>query len=143
MTLDRKKIQLIQIARRKLRLDDAQYRNLLYLADGVDSSKKLSANGFAAFMEICAHLGFQSDFAARNMGHRAGMATPAQIALMKRIWGETRYGDSGERGLERWIEEHFGRSALRFIENTEAPRVIGALLAVKSRAAAQLQEGAH
>jgi phage gp16-like protein len=141
MTIDAKKLRLVQVARRKLALDDAQYRNLLYLADGVDSSKKLSMAGFSQFMEICAHLGFQSDFAARNMGHRAGMATPAQIALMKRIWGETRYGDSGERGLERWVEEHFTRSALRFIEDAEAPRVIGALLAVKSRAAAQQDGG--
>jgi hypothetical protein len=127
------KVKLIHVARRRLGMEEEDYRLLLIRAAGVDSASKLSLAGFHAVMEEFVRLGFTSDRTARNFGRRPGMATPGQVDSIRRLWAEFTGGTGTDATLGEWLNRTWRISALRFLPAELAPRVIIALRAMCAR----------
>lgn len=132
--MNAKRIQLIQVARKALGLDETAYRAILLEYGGADSAKALDDHGFAQVMDRFRYLGFVSDQrkASFSTYGRAGMASPAQIALIRDLWSANTEG-ADETALNRWLDGHFGISALRFLPGGKAHKAIGALKAWERR----------
>lgn len=135
MALSRKKITLIHVARNKLGMNEQEYRDVLYQTAAVTSAADLDEWGFEAVMDRFWYLGFDSDFRARTWGPRAGMASPAQVELIRALWREYTDGEGDDRSLGKWLDRTFKVSALRFLPRGKAGKVITALKAMKSRKA--------
>lgn len=133
--LSAKRVQLIQVARKALRLDEEAYRAILRDHGGADSAKGLDDRGFAAVMDRFRFLGFVSDKrkASFSPHDRLGMATAAQITLIRELWHKLSR-DGTEAGLNKWISR-FGVDALRFADAERAKRILGALRAWERRKA--------
>ena len=142
--LSREKLALIHIAKQQLGMDDADYRALLRGVAGVSSSTALNMTGFQAVMARFAQLGFVSRKGAASQAltpharatnsYRLGMATPAQIDAIRQMWASWQ-GQASERALSRWLEHHFGVSAMRFCDVRTAQKAIEALKAMLARKA--------
>jgi len=137
MALSRNKVSLIHVAKARAGLDDEEYRLILRRAGGVDSAAELDAHGFRMVMDAFAHLGFRSDWRQRNLGSRPGMATAAQVALIRTLWREYTDGQGTEPTLGKWLDRTFKVAALRFVDFETARKAITALRAMcgKRRAA--------
>ena len=133
MTLARKKISVIHVAKAKLSLSDEDYRAILWRAGGVESSRDLDQLGFEAVMATFARLGFESDFQRSNFGDRPGMATAQQVAFIRQLWHEYTDGQGTDRSLGKWLERTFKVSAVRFIPAETAPKAITGLLKMTRR----------
>ena len=70
-----------------------------------------------------------------NYGPRPGMASYAQLELIRALWFEYSQGRAGEGELNKWLERCFKLTSLRFLDKATAPKVITALKAMKTRAA--------
>ncbi len=127
------KIALLHVARKRLAMEEADYRLLLLRVAGVESSRDLSAAGFRAVMEAFASLGFTSDSAAAHFGRREGMATPGQVVAIRRLWRDFTGCEGTDASLGKWLHKHWRVSALRFLPAEAAPKVILALRAMCSR----------
>lgn len=122
------RIKLVQVARKALALDEEAYRAILREYGGVDSATALDDRSFARVMDRFRHLGFVSDkrAAAFSAHNRHGMATAAQIEMIRDLWAANT-GSIDDGALNRWLERHFHISALRFLPRAKAHKVIGAL----------------
>ena len=128
-----KQIALIHVARRELGLDDDQYRAVLSLyGGGVESSKELDRAGFDSVIAYFNRCGFRSEWMKRSYGARPGMATPAQINLIRDLWLEWS-GSDDEIALNRWIERSFHVTTLRFLTPDVAGKAINGLRAMIAR----------
>ena len=132
-TLSRKQVAIIHVAKNQLKLDDEGYRAILRHIGGVESSKDLDPIGFELVMQYMIALGFKSDFSKTFYGHRPGMATPAQINLIRKLWGEFTERAGTDLTLGKWLSRTFKVSALRFVTSDQAPKIITALKAMKAR----------
>lgn len=95
MALSKKQIGLmIHVAKARLDLDDEEYRAVLLQEAGVETSKALDVWGFEAVMDRFATLGFKSGFRARSWGERPGMASAAQVELIRALWREFMDGEA-------------------------------------------------
>ena len=83
-----KKRQLVSIARKRLAMDEDDYRALLFRCAGVSSSKALDEDGFAFVMDEFARLGFRSAWREDTFGERRGMCSPSQVRLIRELWSE-------------------------------------------------------
>lgn len=126
MSLSRKKISLIHVAKARLGLDDEQYRKLLEESGGVRSAADLDDAGFDELMRRFKLMGFESDAARKAYGDRPGMATPAQVILVRKLW-EQHTGSCDEVALGHWLEHFFGVSSLRFADQEVISKAITAL----------------
>lgn len=136
MTISSNQIKLLHVAKGKLKLTDEDYRLVLVRVAGVTSSKDLDTPGFDALMGFFEHLGFKPLSASgQAFGARAGMASFAQIELIRTLWSEYT-NDATESMLNKWLERTFKVSSLRFVNKATAPKIITALKSMKSRAAA-------
>jgi phage gp16-like protein len=133
MPLSSKQVSLIHLAKKRLRLDDEEYRMVLWRVAGVESSKQMDQVGFDLFMQYCEGRGFQSDWSQRNFGHRPGMATPQQIALIRRLWSEYTAGQGTDAGLGHWLERTCKVSSVRFLDTGMASKAINGLRAMARR----------
>ncbi|RQW45316.1 regulatory protein GemA [Novosphingobium sp. LASN5T] len=126
--MNAKRLKLVQIARKALGLDDEAYRAILRNYGGVESSADLDDRGFARVMDRFRYLGFVSDkrAAAFSPHDRIGMASAAQISMIRDLWAANTDG-APEAALNRWLDGHFHISALRFLTDVKARKVIGAL----------------
>ena len=79
MSLSRKQIALIHVAKKKLNLTGEHYRGILNAIAGVESSKDLDQTGFELVMRHMIALGFSDDFAKTFYGHRAAWRPPARF----------------------------------------------------------------
>ena len=70
-----------------------------------------------------------------NYGERPGMASFAQLELIRTIWREYTHGTGTEASLCKWLERSFKITSLRFLTMTDARKAITALKPMKSRAA--------
>jgi len=139
--ISRRQKALLHVAKGKLGIDDASYRSILAQLAGVTSSNELDVAGFEAVMGYFEWLGFVPRSAnGQNYGTRPGMASFAQIELIRALWEEyirkvvgRRF--DGEDELNRWLENYWKISSLRFLSAECAPKVITALKAMKARAA--------
>ncbi len=135
MTIDTKKIGLIRVAKTKLGLTEEDYRTILKRYGGVDSSKDLDLAGFMAVMTYFEHCGFKSTSKKKNFGDRPGMASPGQVALIRRMWGEFTAGEGTDASLGKWLHRQFKVSAIRFVSTEVAPKAISALKAMVKKKA--------
>ena len=126
--LTSKQIGLLHVAKKRLGLDEDDYRALLSREAGVESAKALDNEGFRRVMNAFKRLGFTSDWRKRIYGKCRGMASPSQVDLIRNLWCE--WSDEGtDAGLNGWLERKFGSSALRFA----TPEVVGkAITALKA-----------
>ncbi|MCF8468010.1 MAG: regulatory protein GemA [Sneathiella sp.] len=132
MTLSNKQISLIHIAKNQLKLSEQQYRETLHIG-GAETSKKLDQLGFEIVMQILIAKGFKNEFNKSFFGHRIGMASPAQLYFIRKLWDEYTDGAGTEADLAKWLENSFKVSALRFLTSGHAQKVITALKKMKSR----------
>ena len=127
MSLSAKQTALIHVARRELDLDDETYRTLLRETAGVSTARDLDALGFRAVLDAMEALGFRRRPGKGQYGPRGGMASDAQIALIRSFWNDFTNGAGTEASLGRWMERKFKVSALRFLSAETAPKTIAAL----------------
>jgi len=140
--LSAKQVALIHIAAERLGLNDEEYRDLLQHTCGVRSAREVHPRDFAYLMERIRKLGFVSDFAARTIGHREGMMTPAQETLIKGLWSELHGGKLDDKHLGAWLFRQYQVSALRFLNMETARKAITALKDWKRRyPATQTKDG--
>ena len=132
MSLSRRKLSLLHVAKHKLRLSDSDYRDLLHDAAGVRSAKDLDDAGFDAVLERLDALGFRTRRIERGLGERPGMATPAQVEYIRGLWRQYT-GREDETSLNHWLEHKFGVTALRFADAHTAGQALTALKAMTSR----------
>ena len=136
MTINRKQIALVHVAKAKLSLSDAMYRSALIQIADVTSSTDLDTAGFEALMGYFEYLGFKPlRSKGPDYGNRPGMASFAQIEFIRTLWREYTHGQAGEEELNKWLERCWKVSSLRFMSADTAPKAITALKAMKARAA--------
>lgn len=144
MPLTRPQLALIHLAAKDRGLSDDAYRSALAQIGGVTTAKDLDREGFAALMAYFAYLGFMP-IAAKgpNFGAREGMATFAQLELIRSLWSEiTRRSWPDETAFDKWLLAKFKVSALRFLRKDTAQKVITALMAWKTRLREQAKKAA-
>ena len=137
MTLNRQQLAILHIAAKDCKFSDDAYRSALAQIAGVTSSAELDHDGFLAMMGFFTFCGFRpAEAKGANYGARSGMASFAQIELIRVLWREyTRQAYDGEGELNKWMMRTFKLSSLRFVTKETAPRFITALKVMKSRAA--------
>lgn len=137
MSLAPKKIALVHVAKKKLGLDDDSYRAMLLRVAGVRSCRKLDDHGFTEVMHVFQLAGFTSDFGKANLGHREGMASPGQVAMIRTAWTQFTDGQGNDGSLGKWLARIVKRSALQFLTAADARKAIGALANMNRRKAAK------
>lgn len=138
--IDRKKIALIRVAKQQLGLTDDDYRAVLKRCGGVESSKDLDLSGFQAVMSHFERCGFQSTAKKRNFGDRAGMASPSQVALIRKLWATYTDGAGTDASLGKWLDRTFKISSIRFVDAGTAKKVITGLKAMTKKKSAPAEE---
>lgn len=137
MTISKKQKTILHVAKGKLALDDDTYRQALIRIAGVTSSCDLEQEGFDAVMGFFEYCGFKPlGKGAPRYGNRAGMASFAQLELIRELWREihgTRECD--DAALMGWLRKFFKVDSMRFLTLEGARKAITALKAWKSRAA--------
>lgn len=104
---------------------------------GVATSLDLDQGGFEAIPGYFEWRGFKPlEAKGPNYGTRPGMASFAQLELIRVLWAEYTRGQSDEAGLTRWVARGWKVASLRFLTKDAAPKVITALKAMTSRARA-------
>jgi len=140
MTITNKQKAILHVAKGKLGLSDPEYRAALVHVTGATSSTELDKDGFDAMMGLFEYLGFEPLVArGPDYGDRPGMASFAQIELIRALWSECT-DDVGEVALNKWLLRSFKLSSLRFLKKPVAAKVITALKMMKSRAALPLRK---
>ena len=136
MTLTNPQKAILHVAKADRRLSDAEYRSALAQIAGVTSSTELDRAGFEAMMGFFDYLGFKPiEAKGASYGERPGMASRAQIELIRTLWREwTHEAYQGEAELNKWLLRSFKLSSLRFLKKETAPKVITALKAMKAHA---------
>lgn len=135
MTRTNKQKAILHVANGKLGLSDAEYRAALIHVAGVTSSTELDKAGFEVMMGLFEYLGFAPlTRQGQDYGARAGMASFAQLELIRVIWMEhTDHRD--EDAINKWLLRSFKVSSLRFLQKRAARKAITALKAMNARAA--------
>jgi len=136
MPINNKQKALLHVAQGKLGLSESEYRLALVEVGGVTSSTDLDQAGFDAIMGFFEYLGFEPLTAkGQDYGARPGMASFAQIELIRTLWREYTRFRAGEEELNKWLRGTWRIDSLRFLSRATAPKVITALKAMKARAA--------
>lgn len=126
MAISSAKKAVLHVAKSRLQLSDEAYRELLFRVAGVRSSTELDNAAFERVMAEFERLGFRSTAEARGYGKREGMATPAQIETIRRLW-RGYIGQENDLALVHWLEKHFGTTHVRFLPRELAGKVIAVL----------------
>lgn len=134
MSLSLKQTRLIQAARKQLGLADDDYRAILEQEAGVSSSRDLENWSFDRVVARLEALGFKNTSRRRrqSFGDRPGMATPAQVDMILRLWREWLDRDD-DVSLGHWLEKSFKISAVRFLDQSAAHQAINGLRAMTDR----------
>lgn len=136
MPISRNMTSILHVAKSKLRFSDETYRTALAQIAGVTSSTELDRAGFEAMMGFFEYCGFRPlDRRGPSYGERPGMASFAQIELIRALWAEYTRGRGTEDQMANWLLRCFKVSSLRFLTAEAAPKAITALKAMKSAAA--------
>ena len=140
MPLDRKKLAVLHVGKRRLRIADDDWRALLGRVAGVESSKYLDAGGFTVVMEELERQGFRSTASAKNFGgvdRHFLMATPAQLHKIRTLAAEffdrTQTEEAADQAVETWLRNRFRVGGLRMLDGARAQQVIGALINMTQR----------
>ena len=127
MALTAKHIRILHVAKRQLGLSDDTYRDALRLHGRVESSIQLDLAGFKAVMTYFEGCGFVSTANRRNYGARKGMATAAQIGLIRALWAEWTNGTGTDKSLAAFLQRHYGVSHARFLDRAAVGKAITGL----------------
>lgn len=137
MSITDKQRKLFWVAARKLGWSEAQLRPALAEIAGVASVNDLDKDGFDAMMGCFEYCGFRPLVAkGGDCGKRPGMASFGQIEMIRALWAEYTGGKAGEDELNKWLLSKWKLSSLRFLTVEKARKMITALKAMRSRAAA-------
>ena len=151
--VDKEQIKKIHALKNALKMPDDYYRKLIFINYyPAASSKDLTfedARSFISQLEKKAvekgvwkkHEGKQ---AFERLGHRNGMASPAQLRMIDAIWKEvSRFDDDKKKhtGLRTFLLSRFKVSDLRFLDRRAAGKVISALKGMQQRKSAQPNMG--
>ena len=137
MTLTNPQKAILHVAKARLAMDDDTYRQILVRVAGVTTSKDIDRDGFEAVMGFFDYCGFRPrGTGAPRYGNRAGMATFAQIELIRELWRELHNAAvCDDAALTGWVLKFHKVHSLRFLTLDGARKVITGLKAWKSRAA--------
>ena len=136
MSIAKRQIALLHVAKGKLDLSEEHDRATLVHMAGVTSSTELDQDGFDAIMGFFAWMGLRPlAKTGPNGGDRPGMARFAQLEPIRVLWAEWTKGAGTADGLNTWIERTFHASSLRFLTKGQGQKAITALKAMKARAA--------
>lgn len=126
---------LLHVAKAKLNMSDDTYRQVLVRIAGVTTSCDLDRAGFEAVMGFFEYCGFQPiENAAPRYGSRPGMASFAQIELIRELWREIRRDRvCDDEALAGWLRKYQKVDSLRFLTLDGARKAIVALKAWKAR----------
>ncbi len=135
MTLSKPQTTILHVAKGKLGLDDETYRQVLVRVAGVTSSKDMDNAGFLAVMGFFEYAGFRpTGKGAPRYGNRPGMATFAQIELIRELWREIhRERECDDVALIGWLHKYHKVDSLRFLTLDAARKAIVALKSWKAR----------
>ena len=132
MAISSRQKALLHVAKGQLKLTEEDYRLALVHLAGVTTSLDLDTAGFEALMGFFEWRGFKPLVAqGSNYGNRPGMASIAQLELIRALWREWTDGAGDEGGMNTWLERYHKASSLRFLTRDRAPKVITALKAMK------------
>lgn len=132
MSLTPKQLGLLAVARKRLGLEEEDYRAILREVAGVESARDLDYIGFERVMVRFKQLGFESTWSKRTFGRRHGMATPSQIDTIRAMWSSFS-GSDDEAPLNAWLKRTCKVSALRFLDADGAHKAINGLRAMNAR----------
>jgi hypothetical protein len=136
MTMTRKQHALIAVARKKLDMGEAEDRATLASLCGVASATELDGEGFDALMGYFGWRGFvPGRTRGPDYGRRPGMASFAQLELIRVLWEKYSHGRAGAAELDKWLLRSLKVSSPRFLTLDAARRAITALKSMKARAA--------
>ena len=135
MTLTNPQKAILHVAKAKLGWDDDTYRMVLVRIAGVTTSSDLDQEGFEAMMGFADYCGFRPlAKGAPRYGNRPGMATFAQIELIRELWRELHdQAACDDEALTGWLLKYHKVSSMRFLTLEAARKVIVALKAWKAR----------
>lgn len=136
-SVTRKQLGLLHLAIKQVEVEEGGVSWALQHLGGVNSAADLDQRGFDLLMAMMRGRGFKAQTAADAVerpafGQRPGFATPAQVNLIRTIWGEWS-GSSDEGALNAWLERFHQVSSLRFLTSAGASNAITALKAMKRR----------
>ncbi|MFN4172147.1 MAG: regulatory protein GemA [Pseudorhodobacter sp.] len=133
LTVPQKRI--IHVAKAKLGFSDNTYRAILVRIAGVTSSTELDREGFEAIMGYFDYCGFRPlETGAPRYGDRPGMATYAQLELIRELWREVHQARTcDDEHLMGWLRKCFKVDSMRFLTMEGARKAITALKAWKAR----------
>jgi hypothetical protein len=141
MTLSRKQTAVLHVAKKRLALEDADYRAILQRFGGAGSAADLGLEGFENVMRRMSALGFKSTWTKRTFGERRGMASPSQVDLIRKLWADFAGADADDSALNAWLDRFHHVSAVRFIDAEKAGKVIPALKVMAGRASRSNSRG--
>ena len=133
MSLSAKQLALVRVAKAQLGLTDETYRDVLMNVAGVSSSTELNNQSLDILMRHFGLMGFKLARKIHQFGPRPGMASPAQVALIRQLWATYTDGQGTDKTLGVWLEHKFKVTALRFLPAEAAPKAITALRAMNGR----------
>ena len=135
MTLSRPQTSILHVAKAKLKWDDELYRQVLVRIAGVTTSKDLDQGSFEAVMGFMEFSGFRPlEKGAPRYGNRPGMATYAQLELIRELWRELHDQETcDDDALTGWLLKYHKVSSMRFLTLEAARKCIVALKSWKAR----------
>ena len=144
-------LRLLQVARKRVGIEDAHYYRMLQDFGAVSSAADLDRRGFDLCLAFLEAEGFDREPlapTAPGFGRRAGFASPEQVDLIRSLWRawigpSVESVEALEAGLNTWLERYHGTSSLRFLTTTGAGKAITALRAMRARKSARHGEIAH
>ena len=137
MTITNAQKALVHVVKAKLDWDDETYRQVLVRIAGVTSSVDLDQAAFDAIMGFAQYCGFRPLAKGTPCyGNRPGMATFAQLDLIRELWREVHGARvCDDDALTGWLAKFFKVDSFRFLTLDGARKAITALKAWKTRPA--------
>lgn len=142
MQISSTQTKIIHIAKNQLKLDDVLYRSMLRQWFDVGSSKELTYQQAAAFIDELKKKGFRIKRTAKTQRQQKRkppnliqLASPQELKLIEHLKADIRW--QYHDGYERWIRRRFRIERVR--TRKEAAKIIEALKSMRNR---PLQKGA-